>query len=1834
MKRDSLRGRMLALSTLLSFAIVCPTARAGWDYVGSAGFSAGNVINDGFDDFLIGAEQVEDSGHLDVVFINSSVLNSEDIIDDLPENAAVVYLTSGEDGVQELTDYLADKSSIDTIRIISHGNEGYFVLNGTLIDSQYLTAHPDRIASWGHALSEGGDILLYGCHIAASDHGKAFVENLADLTDADVAASTVDTGGLEANWHLDFHCGEIEAEQMTIHGYEYHLADQVVTNNNDSGPGSLRQALNDLGSGEEITFDADYTITLASRITIDKSLTMTGRGAQNTIVQANANPNTATYSVFAIDNGHTVNMSGITIRHGQTGCFNSGTLTMNDCAITGNRGEGVGGILNIAGGILTVNNSTISGNSATQTNAFSGGGIYTYGTTILTNCTIANNSIASEHFWSAGGVGKHNADLTMTNCTIANNTAVDGAGGYASVGTGTVYIKNSMIANNASTAGTTDDFYGTSSTTVNNSYNIIETQSSAVFSDGVDGCIVGDQANLFGTGQATQSLAANGGPTQTLALSAGSVAINAGNDTANNGVAVPSTDQRGATRPDATDIGAYEFNGALIDVPTVTTTAATLNGASGFDAGGNVTDDGGADVTARGVCWNTTGTPDIDNDDYTEDGTGTGEFTSEVTGVDESTHYYFRAYATNSEGTSYGEQKTIITGSTMPIAGYKWTERQPAGDANKGWYVAASSSDGTKLIAGVYGGRLYTSSDSGANWTERQPAGDADKDWRGAASSSDGTKLIVGVGGGRLYTSSDSGATWTERQPAGDANKGWDLVSSSSDGTKLIAGIYPGRLYTSSDSGANWTERQPAGDVDKNWDFADSSSDGTKLIAGIYPGRLYTSSDSGANWTERQPAGDVDKNWDFADSSSDGTKLIAGVYGGRLYTSSDSGANWTERQPAGNVDSNWATAASSSDGTKLIVGVYGGRLYTSSDSGANWTERQPAGNVDSNWATAASSSDGTKLIVGAYSGRLYTGEPPTAPTVTTTAVSEVTTTTATSGGNVTTDGGLSVTARGVCWSTSANPTTADDKTTDGTGTGAFTSSITGLSPGTNYHIRAYATNSEDTSYGNDVEFTAGIAVTTSDGSAAYAIGGDDGIVDPDVEIAASDITDFMVSITGNFSTGDVLAYTGALPGGVSGSYVGATGILSFSGTASAADWQTLLRTVTFSSSSASLDTRTIAFTAGGAIPHSGTEHFYEYVASTNINWSDARDAAAASALFGMQGYLATITSQLENDFIAQKLAADAWIGGSDEAVEDVWKWVTGPESGTQFSDDSTPVGGQFANWNTGEPNNSGGNEHYAEIYSSGGGKWNDLPDDPILDGYVVEYGGMAGDPSVQFTDTRDVSVTAPPTVTTTAVSEVTTTTATSGGNVTTDGGAAVTARGVCWSTSANPTTADSTTTDGTGTGVFISSITGLSANATYHVRAYATNSAGTAYGNDESFTTATPTVQFTAAAQSAAENVGTMTVTAELSVASGLDVTVPYTLGGTAADPADYTITASPVTITAGSLTADVTITVVNNTLDELDKTVIVTMGTPTNATKGTTDVHTATITDDDAPLTVATTAVSNIATTTADCGGNVTSDGGYDVTARGVCWSTLANPTTINDHTTDGTGTGAFTSTITGLSPDTTYYVAAYATHSVGTAYGDDVTFTTAAEETTPAPDTAPDLRVRIEAPAEDAYVNSEVTFSVSVENVGDGRATDVLLVVPLPENTEFVSAWWIASQTTQAAPLNASVEADEITMEIGDVIPGEDVQFELVLKTLVAGKVAVYASTTSEEIPTPTAAQTTAEVEVEDVEWIIIETITPIHACGVLGITPVFVLLGLVGLKRHGRTRSVEPPSPTSSP
>jgi hypothetical protein len=189
--------------------------------------------------------------------------------------------------------------------------------------------------------------------------------------------------------------------------------------------------------------------------------------------------------------------------------------------------------------------------------------------------------------------------------------------------------------------------------------------------------------------------------------------------------------------------------------------------------------------------------------------------------------------------------------------------------------------------------------------------------------------------------------------------------------------------------------------------------------------------------------------------------------------------------------------------------------------------------------------------------------------------------------------------------------------------------------------------------------------------------------------------------------------------------------LEFSG--SLANVNAGLASLTYTRSGTGTDTIEASLVNAGEVFFSGNNHLYQYVAST-LDWNGALTAASNLTRYGATGYLATITSQLENDFVSARLGGAGWMGASDAAQEGNWKWVTGPESGTSFwsgNGSGSTVGGQYANWNSGEPNDSGSNEDCAQFLSGGSGKWNDLPcSGTTLAGYVVEFGAPGNMPTV------------------------------------------------------------------------------------------------------------------------------------------------------------------------------------------------------------------------------------------------------------------------------------------------------------------------------------------------------------------------------------------------------------------------------------------------------------------------------------------------------------------------
>jgi len=237
--------------------------------------------------------------------------------------------------------------------------------------------------------------------------------------------------------------------------------------------------------------------------------------------------------------------------------------------------------------------------------------------------------------------------------------------------------------------------------------------------------------------------------------------------------------------------------------------------------------------------------------------------------------------------------------------------------------------------------------------------------------------------------------------------------------------------------------------------------------------------------------------------------------------------------------------------------------------------------------------------------------------------------------------------------------------------------------------------------------------------------------------------------TGYVNTEDLLTLTGVHPS-ITPSWDAVQGELSLTGPATYAEFEAAILAVEYTSSApVPTGTRQFSITVGTANYLPSTGHYYEYVANLGITWTSANTAANSSTYFGLQGYLATLTSQVEADFSGSQASGVGWIGGSDAATEGVWLWVTGPEAGTNFwngtAGGSTP---NFAFWNTGEPNQSG-DEDYAHITHPNvnpNGSWNDLTNTGAASGnyqpqgYVVEYGGMPGDPILSLTATTTLNM--------------------------------------------------------------------------------------------------------------------------------------------------------------------------------------------------------------------------------------------------------------------------------------------------------------------------------------------------------------------------------------------------------------------------------------------------------------------------------------------------------------
>ena len=595
---------------------------------------------------------------------------------------------------------------------------------------------------------------------------------------------------------------------------------------------------------------------------------------------------------------------------------------------------------------------------------------------------------------------------------------------------------------------------------------------------------------------------------------------------------------------------------------------------------------------------------------------------------------------------------------------------------------------------------------------------------------------------------------------------------------------------------------------------------------------------------------------------------------------------------------------------------------------------------------------------------------PAFATLTTNVTTSVTNITAISGGNISSDGGTPVTARGICWSTSPNPTVANDTTRNGVGTGSFISNMTGLLGSTTYYVRAYAVNITGVAYGNQITFTTPVPTPPSL-----------------TTIALSSITSVSVA------SGGSVVNNGGAP-------ITARGVV----------WDTLQNPVVTKNRSINGSINNIFLDTIRGL--AGSRVYYVRSYATN----------SAGTAYGNEVSFTTLTPVVPTVTInpidsiknisARSGGAITSDGGAAILSKGVvWSTFPNPTISNSRTNDGSGVG-PFISQLTGL---LGDSVYYVRAYAT----------NATGTGY-----------STQLNFTAITAVLA--TVTTTPITSITSSSAISGGNVTASGGGIISARGVVWNTSPTPTLSHFKTTDGSGTGTFTSNLTSLTPpGTTYYVRAYVTNNIGTAYGNEVTFTSLVvpPTV--------VTKPVTTITTTSAISGGTiSLTGGTPHSEKGlvysTTRNP---TILNSKISDNIAGLDWTTNITgLTGNTKYYVRAYAINSAGT---AYGGLDSFNTSPL----VPI-IATDPVASITKTTAVSGGNISSDGGSAITARGIVWNKTGSPSplvgTDSIRTDASMSIGLYTLNLGNLNSGITYYVRAYATNAVGTAYGNTLTFTT----------------------------------------------------------------------------------------------------------------------------------------------------------------------------------------------
>ncbi|NOY66189.1 MAG: DUF4347 domain-containing protein, partial [Gammaproteobacteria bacterium] len=430
---------------------------------GSGNYEQADLLNEKIGDLSSIKTQIIDSdnelidssaaGNTEIVFVDSRVKDADVLLAGVDPNAEIIYLSADSDGIAQIEAALEGRSNIGAIHILSHGDNGMLLLGNSVVNNDSLASYSTQLASIGSSLSTSGDILLYGCEVAGGESGQRFINRLAELTQADIAASTDTTGSAAENgdWILEAQTGKID-KNIAFSDEVIAVYQQTLITTTYTGFGNDISDWNDIEnwsdavpvSGDDVVIDGAFTVNFSSTISLN-SLTLTNGATLN------LNGTFAIAGLTTVDATSTISINGGSVDVGGSMTVN-GDLGLNAGSITG-----VGDITVLTGGSFTFDgNSSIGGSVKLTTQT---GVITTLADTkdaSLSGTAIWNN--VGQINWTGEANDNFNIDTTavfnnqsggvLTIAGNANSVNINGAGTFNNTGS---ILKTTVFDVNIST---------------------------------------------------------------------------------------------------------------------------------------------------------------------------------------------------------------------------------------------------------------------------------------------------------------------------------------------------------------------------------------------------------------------------------------------------------------------------------------------------------------------------------------------------------------------------------------------------------------------------------------------------------------------------------------------------------------------------------------------------------------------------------------------------------------------------------------------------------------------------------------------------------------------------------------------------------------------------------------------------------------------------------------------------------------------------------------------------------------------------------------------------------------------------------------------------------------------------------------------------------------------------------------------------------------------------------------------------------------------------------------------------------------------------------------